>query len=114
MAEEKNNLKGVTSIGEMARLVRLSRSSLYDYIRRGVFCPPVYWLANKRPYFTQEMVEQNCAIRDTGVGLNGEVVLFYEKAQTVKKTPARPKIGGLVENLMASLKSLGWPPRSTR
>ena len=94
MDEEKNNLKGVVAIGEMARLLRLSRSSLYAYIRRGVFCPPVYWLANRRPYFTQEMVDRNCAVRDCGVGVNAEVVLFYEKAPAVKKTQARPKRAG--------------------
>jgi hypothetical protein len=41
--------------------------------------------SNKRPYFTASMVEDNLRARETGVGVNQEYVIFYERRQASEK-----------------------------
>lgn len=89
-------------------MLSLSRARFYDLVERGVFLSPVYSLANRRPLYTADMQQANLTARQTGVGCNGEFVIFYERlpntpAAPARRRPARPDHGGLVE----SLKSLG-------
>jgi hypothetical protein len=35
--------------------------------------------SNQRPYYTASMVEDIIKARETGVGVNGEFVIFYER-----------------------------------
>ena len=99
--------KAAVSVTAMAKAVGLSRSQFYAYMKRGVFPWPVYSLATRRPFFTAEMQQEILEVRQSGIGCNGEYVLFYER-----RTPSAPSIqppsrrapnAGLVEGL----KSLG-------
>ena len=57
----------------------MSRSQFYWHVKRGTFHAPLYLPSNKRPYFTASMVEDILKARETGVGVNGEFVIFYER-----------------------------------
>src|SRR5688572_4632383 len=96
-------LKAAVSVTTMARMVGLSRSRFYDYMRREVFPQPLYSLATRRPLFTAELQQEILAVRQTGIGCNGEYVLFYEKQpHGSNASPAARRdepVNGLIEGL---------------
>jgi hypothetical protein len=102
-------LKAAISVAGMAKLVGLSRARFYDLVRAGIFLPPVYSLANRRPLYTQEMQEDNLLARQTGIGVNGQYTLFYERQPVIETPPSPPRRpvrqdhAGMIE----ALKSLG-------
>jgi len=61
----------------MAKLMRISRSRLYQLIDGDVILRPVYLIVNKRPVFTREMAVRNLMVREQNVGINGRVIMFY-------------------------------------
>ena len=99
-------LKAVVSVSVMCRQLRMSRSQFYWHVKRGTFHAPLYLTSNKRPYFTASMVEDNLRTRETGVGVNGEYVIFYERQHADSKAEDRkPKANHSV--LLEGLRSLG-------
>lgn len=95
------------SVSAMARMVGLSRASWYAYIKRGVFLAPIYSTGNKRPLYTADMIQQNLEARQTGIGCNGEYILFYEKHSHATPSPVRPARRNCHRELLDGLKSLG-------
>lgn len=100
-------IKAAVSVSQMCRLFRppMSRSQFYWHAKRKTFHAPLYLASNNRPYFTASMVEDNVRARETGIGVNGEYVLFYERLATGPKTEGtKPKAdhAGLLDGLKAS------------
>lgn len=102
-------MKAAVSVSEMAKLVGMSRARFYDLVQQGVFLYPVYSLANRRPFYTAEMQQENLTARRTGIGCDGRFVVFYERtpagrpsSPAPRRTPRQDR-GGLVE----ALKGLG-------
>ena len=108
-------LKAAVSVSEMARMVSLSRARFYDLVQRGVFVSPIYSLANRRPFFTSDMQAENLMARQTGVGCNGEYVLFYERQPSSASSPApsRRPVRQDQSDLIERLKALGLPNVTT-
>ena len=104
-------LKAAVSVSEMARLCSLSRARFYDLVERGVFLYPVYSVTTRRPYYTAEMQQENMAARQTGIGCNGEFVIFYEKQPAAGPAAAgsRPAAAAThrLPGLLDALRSLG-------
>lgn len=100
-------LKAAVSVSEMCRLFHppMSRSQLYWHIKRKTFHSPLYLTSNKRPYFTASMVEDNLRARETGVGVNGEYVIFYERQTTGTKATTKTKADH--SSLLEGLRTLG-------
>lgn len=99
-------VKAAISVTAMAKAVGLSRSRFYDYVKRGVFPWPVYSLTTRRPFYTADMQEDIIEARQTGIGCNGEFVLFYERrphSAVPQQATGRIAHAGLLEQL----KSLG-------
>ena len=71
------------SISTMSELLGLSRSRLYQLVEQGILLKAVYLLKNKRPVYTREMAVRNLEARNSNVGINGEIVMFYSA-----RTPA--------------------------
>ncbi len=61
----------------MAKLMRISRSRLYQLINDAVVLQPAYLIANRRPVFTREMAVRNLMVKEQNVGINGRVIMFY-------------------------------------
>jgi hypothetical protein len=99
-------IKAVVSVAQMCRLLHMSRSQFYWHVKRGTFHAPQYLASNKRPYFTASMVEDNLRVRETGIGVNGEYVIFYER-QSVEPKPSERKIKASHASLIDGLKALG-------
>jgi len=98
-------LKAVVSVTQMCRILRMCRSQFYWHVKRGTFHAPLYLASNKRPYFKASMVEDNLRARNTGVGVNGEPVIFYERQPTgtkAEKMKARADHSALLGDLKAA------------
>lgn len=98
----ENPMKAAVSVSSVCRLLKMSRSQFYFHVRRGTFSTPLRLPSNQRPFFTASMVEDIIKARETGIGVNGEFVLFYERQPTITKTEdKRPKAdhSAIVEGL---------------
>lgn len=101
----ENPMKAAVSVSSLCRLLKMSRSQFYFHSKRGTFHAPLYLTSNGRPYFTASMVEDNIRARETGVGVNGEYVIFYERQQSGQKSTTKPKTDH--GSLLDGLKTLG-------
>jgi hypothetical protein len=79
-------LPTMVSVAGMARMVGLSRQRFHQLMREGVFPPPIYDTATKRPHYTEDMQQICMTVREQNVGVNGRVVLFY-----VRRPESAPK-----------------------
>ena len=109
MSAPNEPLKAAVSVSEMANLCRLSRSRFHALVRDGVFPKPVPKAQGKRPYYTADLIRQCLEIRQTGIGLNGKIVLFNRPA--TKRAARKPacKSAATTEHvaLIEALRSLG-------
>ena len=98
--------KAVVSVVEMATTCLLSRSRFYSLMRSGVFPQPIRNASNKRPVYDLDLQQKCLDIRRSGIGANGQPVLFNRKSKTTSKRQ-RPKTTSDHVELIDALKSLG-------
>jgi hypothetical protein len=129
-AQEKPR-KAVVSVVEMAAMLDLSKSRFYSLMQAGIFPTPIRQSCNrpesiadesctpaepiqhesyKRPVFDLELQQRCLDIRSTGIGANGQPVLFNRK----RRKPSQPKprsgrhpVTEEDAELIEALKSLG-------
>lgn len=102
----ENPMKAAVSVSSLCRLLQMSRSQFYFHTKRGTFHSPLYLSSNNRPYFTASMVEDNLKARETGVGVNGEYVIFYERHEASSKAGPK-KTRADHSSLVDGLRTLG-------
>jgi len=105
------------NMSNMAKLLNLSRSRLYQLIDQGILLKPVYLSANKRPVYTKEMAMRNIEVKNSNVGINGKVIMFYtartlttpakSKKAVKKSTDQKTVSSGKHADLIDALESLG-------
>jgi hypothetical protein len=100
--------KSVITVTEMAELCRLSRSRFYDLIQAGVFPKPVRHPSSKRPMYDLGLQKTCLEIRQTGIGMNGQPVLFNRKPRQ-PKAKRKPSVAPPQDHdaLLDALKGLG-------
>jgi len=76
---QNGELKEVYSVTELAAILGLSRTRLYQLKSEGVFPLPVYCPYTRRPFYTVDLVKQCLKIRQTGRGFNGRSIIFYQR-----------------------------------
>ena len=110
MTIQEKSRKAVVSVVAMADMLALSKSRFYALIQSGIFPQPVRHESCKRPVFDANLQQTCLEIRQTGIGHNGEPVLFNRK----RRKPAQPKprqdqhpISEEQTELIEALKSLG-------
>jgi hypothetical protein len=98
--------KAALSVAAMCRLLSMSRSQFYWHVKRGTFHAPLYLQSNKRPYYTASMAEDNLLVRQSGIGVNNQYVIFYERQPTGTNAEGKkPKANH--SSLVDGLKALG-------
>ena len=88
---DEPHILSVVTIKQMSDLLDISKSRLYQLLDKNILLKPVYLLSNRCPYFTHEMAKTNLKVKENGVGINGEVVLFYAKRNRVRDIPVKGK-----------------------
>lgn len=108
VARKKSNLKPIISISEACKLMNLSRARFYQLLNQGIFPQPLYQLKTKRPFYNTELQQQLIEIRETGVGANGEFMLFYSPRKRANKKSKSVKLSDLPYSEFAqTLKDMG-------
>jgi hypothetical protein len=88
---EQVQTKAVVTVSHMARMVGLSRARFYQLVEAGVFPTPVYFVANRRPFFDEDMQKVCLEVRRRNCGINGKPVLFYSNGHQSQLSAARVK-----------------------
>lgn len=104
MKQREMQLKAAVSITEMARMLGFSRTRVYQLIRQGVFPTPMRASATSRPYFSQEQQEVCLNVKRSNLGVNGQVIMFY---QARRPAPPRPSAKRASKNLDKSNNNRG-------
>lgn len=108
---DQKPVKHAISVSEMALNLGLSRQRLNQLIRQGKMPGPDKDAVSKRPFYTLEKQRVCLEIRQTGCGLDGAPILFYEPRKTRKSTVVIPKKDlPKVHPLASYLGSLGLNP----
>jgi hypothetical protein len=110
-AMNAKELPAAASVSYVAEVVcNLSRSRFYDLMNAGVFPKPMRHPSSKRPIYTRDGIEQCVKIQQTGLGFNGEPVVFNRKLTKSRKPVqgrnSKPNSTQFAE-LTDALKSLG-------
>ena len=117
MTMEPNNVpaKEIVTVTEMAEMLCMSRSRLYQLIRQGILLPPIYSLVSRKPFYPRKIQGRNLEARRTNCGVNNQPVLFYARRvvpvaprvrSSIKKKP-KTKQGGGNSDLVEVLGELG-------
>ena len=106
--------KSVVSVAEMASMVGLSRQRFYQLLGT-TFPYPLYDVATRRPYYTEEMQQVCLEVRRSNCGINGKPVLFYcgypPKDRKPKTKPKQAAKKRQHVDLIDGLQALGLPVR---
>lgn len=107
-------MKAAISIKDQALLVGLSRQRFMQLVKAGVFPSPLYDVASKRPFYSEELQAQCLEVRKRNVGINGKVVMFYARRPSTmtttpkaKKPPSKPTGTDRYADVLDGLKALG-------
>lgn len=84
--------KAFITVSEMCEVCQISRSRWYDLTAAGVFPKPLQHPTSKRPMYDRAMQEKCLEILQTGIGANGEPVLFNRKPRKGGTNRPRQKI----------------------
>ena len=98
----------VVSVTEMARMLGMSRSRLYQLIKQGVLLAPIHDVHTKRPFYNSDMIARNLEAKRTNCGINGKPMLFYsprkerpQRASRAQRQHNRSTHTDLIEGLKA-------------
>ena len=81
-----NDLKAaVCSVTELTKKLGLSRARFYQLQKMGVFPMPLYCTRTKRPFYPLELQQKCIDIRKTGIGLNGQAIIFYASRKNISQ-----------------------------
>lgn len=105
MKKPEIQIPSVCSVRQMADILNLSRERFYQLQKTRVFPPPVYDIATRRPFYTQDLQQRCIQIRKTGVGFDGRTVLFNK---TRKMGTSRDQSGTQYEKYVQILKQMGF------
>jgi len=98
-----NDLKTICSVAAVAKKLRLSRARFYQLLEMGVFPKPVYCTRTKRPFYPLDLQQQCLRVRETGIGHNGQLVIFY----SLQKNKPKSRLGNTHKQLVDDLKQMG-------
>ncbi len=105
--------KAVVSVVEMSEMIDLSKSRFYFLIQSGIFPEPIRHESCKRPVFDLDLQQKCLDIRRTGIGCNGQPVLFNRKRRKgtketlPKPRPAQQPVSEEQAQMIESLRLLG-------
>jgi hypothetical protein len=108
--------KAVVSVVEMSEMIDLSKSRFYFLIQSGIFPEPIRHESCKRPVFDLDLQQKCLDIRRTGIGCNGQPVLFNRKRRKgtketkeslPKPRPSQQPMSDEQAQMIESLKLLG-------
>lgn len=108
MNNKMNITKPYISISELCQTLQLSRSRYYQLVKSGFLPNPLKDERSKRSYYDAELQQKCIEIRQTGIGVNGSMLLFYSPRQNGNSPKRRKqKISPEVQEYVETLKAMG-------
>ncbi|MBL7107329.1 MAG: hypothetical protein ISS77_06960 [Phycisphaerae bacterium] len=101
-----NDFKAVCSVTELAKNLDMSRARFYQLQKVGVFPEPVYCIRTKRPFYPMDLQLQCIEIRKTGIGFNGQPIIFYRRRKN-KPVKLQNQFNADHKQLVDKLRRLG-------
>ena len=86
---KQTKIRPIISVGDMAKALGHSRARFYQLQRQQIYPLPLYDIRTKRPFYDARLQKICHEIRETGIGMNGQYILFYAPRQ--KPTQGRIK-----------------------
>ena len=83
--------KAIVTVSEMARMCGLSRARFYQLQKAGIFPPPLYDVATRRPIYDEEMQKVCLEVRRRNCGVNGKPILFYARHRPLTPPSSKPR-----------------------
>ena len=113
--QNESRIKKAVMVGEMARMVELSRSRFGQLVKSGVFPSPVYDPRTGRRFYTQEQQRVILDLKASNCSVDGTPVLFYKKrkkdraskAKTAQNDEKRNRDSKLVDQVVKGVSALG-------
>jgi hypothetical protein len=78
-------------MSEACKMMNLSRARFYQLLDKGIFPQPLYQIKTKRPFYDTRLQQELLKIRETGLGTNGQIILFYSPRKRAIDKPKKPK-----------------------
>ncbi len=95
--------QAVCTVTQMAKKLSLSRPRFYQLMTAGVFPPPVYCLVSRMPLYPLDLQEICFRIRETGIGVNGQLVRFYDRREVRKPDSELRQAGTILREMCLSV-----------
>jgi hypothetical protein len=101
--------KAIVSISELSAILGISRSRFYQCLAANVFPQPLYDLRTRRPFYPQDLQDKCLEIKQTGIGFNGQYILFYSprKNKGTGTKSSVPKKTSQYQEFIESLAQMG-------
>ena len=107
----KNNTtnKKFISVTEMAKTLNLSRARFYQLLNEGFFPKPHIDKRTNRPYYDVELQQQCLECRQSGIGIDGSILMFYSsrKNETVSHSKKKKQVDPVTKEQGEILNSMG-------
>ena len=101
-----DNLQAVCTVSELAKKLDLSRARFYQLQKTGVFPAPIYCVRTKRPFYPLDLQQQCVDIRTTGIGCNGQPIIFYSSHKS-KSRKSQNQSDSKYQELVTALREMG-------
>ena len=101
--------KQFISVTEMARNLNLSRARFYQLLDEGFFPKPLIDDRTKRPYYDLALQQKCLECRQSGVGIDGSILMFYSsrKKETISHYKKKKQVDPITKELGEILNSMG-------
>lgn len=108
MNNKINITKPYISISELCLMLQLSRSRYYQLVASGFFPKPLIDERSKRSYYDENLQQVCIDARQSGIGVNGSMLLFYSPRKSENSSKKRkPKISPEIQEFTDTLKAMG-------
>jgi hypothetical protein len=109
MKDKKMFTKAVISVSEMANLLSMSRARFYQLLQAQLLPLPLYDLRTHRPFYNQELQEKCLEVKQTGIGISGQYILFYSPRKNNESAPKKsaPKKASKYQDIREALATMG-------
>jgi effector-binding domain-containing protein len=85
----------------------MSRARFYQLQKEGIFPRALYDPRTNRPFFDTLLQDICHEVRETGIGFNGQYILFYSRRKNNSDKPKRKKSNSQYAELIETLKQMG-------
>lgn len=107
-SQKISNIKPIVSVKELVENIGISRARFYQLQQQGFFPHAIYDIRTHRPYFDERLQMLCYEIKDTGIGVNGQINIFYSPRKgTTKKTKQKKFINPIYKDFAESLNAMG-------